>query len=187
MVTGKVNNHLSASNVGQILGENRESGANPERYRHCKRGGGCTGRKPVIGEFPEKAVRRLTMRKVRITAKDGLCVGLLQVWGQATFGAENRLRRYVDRRSFFVSQLPVQAGSPWPMSGLPSWDTVCVVSSGGEFAHSPPFLIALWAGSHTVVPWPTRFFSYAFSWFPYGSALAHPVSFLRWKPEVFGR
>ncbi len=126
-------------------------------------------------------------RKVRITAKDGLCVGLLQVWGQATFGAENRLRRYVDRRSFFVSQLPVQAGSPWPMSGLPSWDTICVVSSGGEFAHSPPFLIALWAGSHTVVPWPTRFFSYAFSWFPYGSALAHPVSFLRWKPEVFGR
>ena len=96
-------------------------------------------------------------RKVRITAKDGLCVGLLQVWGQATFGAENRLRRYVDRRSFFVSQLPVQAGSPWPMSGLPSWDTVCVVSSGGEFAHSPPFLIARWAGSHTVVPWPTRY------------------------------
>ena len=106
-------------------------------------------------------------RKVRITAKDGLCVGLLQVWGQATFGAENRLRRYVDRRSFFVSQLPVQAGSPWPMSGLPSWDTVCVVSSGGEFAHSPPFLIALWAGSHTV------------------SALPHPVSLPRWKPEVF--
>ncbi len=107
-------------------------------------------------------------RKVRITAKDGLCVGLLQVWGQATFGAENRLRRYVDRRSFFVSQLPVQAGSPWPMSGLPSWDTICVVSSGGEFAHSPPF-------------------SYAFSGFQYGSALAHPVSLPRWKPEIFGR
>ena len=100
-------------------------------------------------------------RRVRITAKDGLCVGLLQVWGQATFDAENRLRRYVDRRSFFVSQLPVQAGSPWPMSGLPSWDTICVISSGGEFAHSPPFLIALWAGSHTV------------------GALAHPVFQLR--------
>ena len=94
-------------------------------------------------------------RKVRITAKDGLCVGLLQVWGQATFGAENRLRRYVDRRRFFVSQLPVQAGSPWPMSGLPSWDTICVVSSGGEFAHSPPF-------------------SYAFSGFPYGKCPGPP-------------
>ena len=43
------------------------------------------------------------------------------------------------------------------MSGLPSWDTVCVIFSGGEFAHSPPFLIALWAGSHTVVPCPTRY------------------------------
>ena len=102
-----------------------------------------------------RPVRQPVRCKVRITAKDGLCVGLLQVWGQATFGAENRLRRYVDRRSFFVSQLPVQAGSPWPMSGLPSWDTICVVSSGGEFAHSPPF-------------------SYAFSGFPYGKCPGPP-------------
>ena len=69
MVTGKVNNHLSAFEAVRVSKENRESGAIPERYRHCKRGGGRTGRKPVIGIFPEKAVRQLVMRKVRITAK----------------------------------------------------------------------------------------------------------------------
>lgn len=39
MVTGKVNNHLSAFGIVRISKENRESGATPERYRHCKRGG----------------------------------------------------------------------------------------------------------------------------------------------------
>ena len=43
--------------------EDSESGENPERYRHCKRGGTRTRRKSVIGRNPEKAVRALMMRK----------------------------------------------------------------------------------------------------------------------------
>ncbi len=45
------------------LGENRESGANPERYRHCMRGGTARGESRSLGWAPEKAVRRLRMRK----------------------------------------------------------------------------------------------------------------------------
>ncbi len=42
--------------------ENRESGANPERYRHCMRGGRAQGASPAIGETRE-GVRGLGMRK----------------------------------------------------------------------------------------------------------------------------
>ena len=48
---------FQCSRAGWALGENRESGANPERYRHCKRGGRSMGRKPVIG-FSEKTLFR---------------------------------------------------------------------------------------------------------------------------------
>ena len=32
---------LSAPGAGWVSGENRESGENPERYRHCKRADAC--------------------------------------------------------------------------------------------------------------------------------------------------
>ena len=48
---------FQCSRAGWALGENRESGATPERYRHCKRGGRSMGRKPVIG-FSEKTLFR---------------------------------------------------------------------------------------------------------------------------------
>ena len=49
--------------VVTALWENRESCANHERYRHCKRGGVRIWRKPVIGEIPEKAMRKPVKRK----------------------------------------------------------------------------------------------------------------------------
>ena len=45
----KVNNSFSAPGAEWALGENRESGENPERYRHCKHGGLSQLRKRVIG------------------------------------------------------------------------------------------------------------------------------------------
>ena len=39
IVFPKVNNGFSASRAVRVRGENRESGATPERYRHCERGG----------------------------------------------------------------------------------------------------------------------------------------------------
>lgn len=141
MVTGKVNNHLSAFGIVRISKENRESGATPERYRHCKRGGGRTRRKPVIGIFPEKAVRQPVRCKVRITAKDGLCTAALQVWGAVAFDAENRLRQWVHCRSFLVFRLP-DWGFPLAPSriALPGNRSACDFLRG-EFAHSPRFLL----------------------------------------------
>lgn len=101
---------LSALGVGWASGENRESGVNPERYRHCERGGGRTWRKPVIGSVPEKAVRRLLRREVRITAKLGLFAGLCKYAGAAAFGAEIRLRQFGCCRSFL--RFPVLFPAP---------------------------------------------------------------------------
>ena len=55
IVFPKVNNGFSASRAVRVRGENRESGANPERYRHCQRGGARRRRKPVIGLIREDA------------------------------------------------------------------------------------------------------------------------------------
>lgn len=49
--------------------ENRESCANHERYRHCKRGGARRRWKPVIGENSEKAFDRAKTRLEEVTAE----------------------------------------------------------------------------------------------------------------------
>ena len=46
---------MSAGRLSRAA-ENRESGVNPERYRHCERGGIVLRRKSVIGDYPEKTV-----------------------------------------------------------------------------------------------------------------------------------
>ena len=43
--------------------ENRKTGENPVRYRHCMRGGTTQGESQSLGVFPEKAVWELWMRK----------------------------------------------------------------------------------------------------------------------------
>ena len=47
------------------LAENSESGQNPERYRHCMRGGTARDESPPLGLFPEKAVRKAHDTRVR--------------------------------------------------------------------------------------------------------------------------
>ena len=54
---------LSALGVVTAPGENSESGANPERYRHCKRGGVPAKMKVGHWREAEKAAGTLRRRK----------------------------------------------------------------------------------------------------------------------------
>mgnify|MGYP007084939400 FL=1 len=49
--------------------ENRESGWNPERYRHCMRGGTAHDESRSLGVNPEKAVRKAYDTQVRRPAQ----------------------------------------------------------------------------------------------------------------------
>ena len=51
------------------LMENRESGWNPERYRHCMRGGTAHDESRSLGVNPEKAVRKAYDTQVRRPAQ----------------------------------------------------------------------------------------------------------------------
>lgn len=53
---GKKNSRLSATLPGLGLVENSESGENPERYRHCMRGGRPHDESRPLGEL---SLRRL--------------------------------------------------------------------------------------------------------------------------------
>ena len=55
----------SATCFALRLAENSESGQNPERYRHCMRGGTARDESPPLGLFPEKAVRKAYDTRVR--------------------------------------------------------------------------------------------------------------------------
>ena len=140
MVTGKVNNHLSAFEAVWVSKENRESGATPERYRHCKRGGGRTRRKPVIGIFPEKAVRRLVIRKVRITAKPWVVYCCPASMGHGYFWRRKSAAAVeILLLRLFVFRLP-DWGSLLLHAGLPSRKTgLRVISSGGSLPTPPDF------------------------------------------------
>ena len=59
----KVNNGFSAACAGWAGAENRESGASPERYRHCKRGGTPHGESRSLEALSEKTVWVLWMRE----------------------------------------------------------------------------------------------------------------------------
>ena len=54
---------LSAVGSSEGLTENSESGQNPERYRHCMRGGRARGESQSLGVNLEKAVHELMMRE----------------------------------------------------------------------------------------------------------------------------
>jgi len=53
MLRGKIESHLSVAPPAQGPAKNRESGANPERYRHCKRGDSAQDESRPLGK-PEK-------------------------------------------------------------------------------------------------------------------------------------
>ena len=55
----------SAACFALKLAENSESGQNPERYRHCMRGGTARDESQSLGLFPEKAVRKAYDTRVR--------------------------------------------------------------------------------------------------------------------------
>ena len=55
----------SAACFAWNLAENSESGQNPERYRHCMRGGTARDESQSLGLFPEKAVRKAHDTRVR--------------------------------------------------------------------------------------------------------------------------
>ena len=55
----------SAACFALKLAENSESGQNPERYRHCMRGGAARDESQSLGLFPEKAVRKAYDTRVR--------------------------------------------------------------------------------------------------------------------------
>ena len=55
----------SATCFALKLAENSESGQNPERYRHCMRGGTARDESQSLGLFPEKAVRKAYDTRVR--------------------------------------------------------------------------------------------------------------------------
>ena len=59
----KIHKRLSAVELRWDSMENSESGVNPERYRHCMRGGPAHDESRSLGFFPEKAVRWLKIRK----------------------------------------------------------------------------------------------------------------------------
>ena len=72
--------------------ENSESGVNPERYRHCMREGPAHDESRPLGSFPEKAVRRLVIRKSGDLLK---CVKILVpvYWSRCILFAEKRPRQ----------------------------------------------------------------------------------------------
>ena len=55
----------SAAGFALEPAENSESGQNPERYRHCMRGGTARDESQPLGLFPEKAVRKAYDTRVR--------------------------------------------------------------------------------------------------------------------------
>lgn len=58
----QVNTHLSAVCAAEVQTENRASGVNPERYRHCERGDRVQDESRPLGR-PEKAVHESVKRK----------------------------------------------------------------------------------------------------------------------------
>ena len=54
--------------------ENSESGQNPERYRHCMRGGAAQDESQSLGVFPRRQCGRLMMRKSGDLLEYAFCV-----------------------------------------------------------------------------------------------------------------
>lgn len=100
IIRGKVNSGFSARAL-QRSRENRESGENPERYRHCKRGGAILGESRSLSVW----MRRLygaADPQVRIPAEMRLSVRLCK-YGVLTAFAQKSGCRSVSLRQLLFS------------------------------------------------------------------------------------
>ena len=83
------------------LMENSESGWNPERYRHCMRGGTAHDESRSLGVDPEKAVRKAYDTQVRRPAQI-VKVYLLSSYGEmGYFVAKKRQQQSCLTAAFF--------------------------------------------------------------------------------------
>lgn len=101
MFTQNSENSLSAFDSVWESKENSESGVNPERYRHCERGGPARDESRSL-EKSEKAVWVPKKRESGDLLKRCLFIDPCKYGVSVVFCAENRLRRSLGRRSFFV-------------------------------------------------------------------------------------
>lgn len=84
--------------------ENSESGWNPERYRHCMRGGAAHDESRSLGVDPEKAVQSACDARVRRPAQmAGLY--LLSGYGEMSFVAKKRQQQSVMTVAFFLCRV----------------------------------------------------------------------------------
>ena len=83
------------------LMENRESGWNPERYRHCMRGGTAHDESRSLGVNPEKAVRKAYDTQVRRPAQVVKVYLLLSYGEMGYFVAKKRQQQSCMTAAFF--------------------------------------------------------------------------------------
>ena len=102
LCTMKVNNGFSAANAGWAGAENRESGVNPERYRHCKRGGTPQGESRSLEGLSEKTVWVLWMREPGYLLRPCDRQTPASTGDLAAFGAGIRLRQPVWAAAVFA-------------------------------------------------------------------------------------
>ena len=86
------------------LMENRESGWNPERYRHCMRGGTAHDESRSLGVNPEKAVRKAYDTQVRRPAQVVKVYLLLSYGEMGYFVAKKRQQQSCMTAAFCISE-----------------------------------------------------------------------------------
>ena len=151
LCTMKVNNGFSAANAGWAGAENRESGVNPERYRHCKRGGTPQGESRSLEGFSEKTVWVLWMREPGYLLRPCDRQTPASTGDLAAFGAGIRLRQPVWAAAVFAFGA---AMVPPPLSRLPTGAQTlcCVFPSPGRGILSPEFQIRCFLESAASAP-----------------------------------
>lgn len=86
------------------LMENRESGWNPERYRHCMRGGTAHDESRSLGVNPEKAVRKAYDTQVRRPAQVVKVYLLLSYGEMGYFVAKKRQQQSCMTAAFSIPE-----------------------------------------------------------------------------------
>jgi len=84
--------------------ENRESGWNPERYRHCMRGGTAHDESRSLGVNPEKAVRKAYDTQVRRPAQVVKVYLLLSYGEMGYFVAKKRQQQSCMTAAFCIPE-----------------------------------------------------------------------------------
>ena len=84
--------------------ENSESGENPERYRHCMRGGTAHDESRSLGVNPEKAVRKAYDTQVRRPAQVVKVYLLLSYGEMGYFVAKKRQQQSCMTAAFCIPE-----------------------------------------------------------------------------------